>query len=107
MYQLGQIVFYLLVYAGLVLAQFTVVERWLRSLGISQWIVRPILSVVHSLLGYAVLLGVGMLLSVVVHGDYRVGILGAHSYLVPICGALLAFLLPWLPLLWCRSKFDL
>jgi len=106
-YQLGQMVFYLLVYAGLALAQFTVGERWLRSLGKRQWIVRPILSVMHSSLGYAILLGVGMLLSVIVHGDYRVGILGAHSYLVPVSGALLALFLPWLPLLWCRSKVEL
>lgn len=106
MYQLVQIAFYLMVYVGLVCAQLTVVERWLRSLGMNQWIVRPILSVAHAVLGYAVLLGVGILLSVIVHGDYRVGVLGPYSYWVPLCGALLALLLPWLPLLRGRSKVE-
>jgi hypothetical protein len=83
-------------YAGFVSAQLGPVEKILRSLGPVHLLLRSGLSVVHAALGYTFLLGVVILLDVIVHGDYRQGILGPYPILLPICGGIFGFSVPWL-----------
>jgi hypothetical protein len=98
-YQLGQIVVYLLVYAGLACFQLTAVERWLQGLGVGQWTVRLALSLVHAVLGYAAFLGVLLLSNVMASGDYRRGWFDPYGLLVPVGGSVIGATLPWLPFL--------
>ena len=93
-----------LLYAAAVCAQFTIGERLLRPLGAAGLVLRTYMSIVHAVLAYGALLGIGITLSVIVHGDYRRGILGPHSHLVHECGAVVGLLTPWLPMCWRRSE---
>jgi hypothetical protein len=98
-FQIINILFIGFLYVGILYAQFSFVERTLRTLKRYGRVARAGLSIIHAGIGYAFLLGVGLLMSVVFYDDYRRGFLGPYSYVLPIAGSLFGFLVPWLPLL--------
>lgn len=67
-------------------------------------IFRAALSFVHAVLAYGTVLGVHILLSVIVYGDYRHGLFGRFGWLPLYCGAVGGLAVPWLALLRGRSK---
>ncbi len=102
---MASIVFLLAVYAGVVCAQPTIVERVLREEeGCTGTVLRAVLSVVHGFIAYMTLLGIGCQLSAIVFHDYRRPILGAYGVLILYFGALFGLLLPWLPALLRRRR---
>jgi hypothetical protein len=56
---------------------------------------RIALSLLLAPIGYGVYLGVLLQLNAWINGDYRKGILGEYSLIVPIGGAMLGLIAPW------------
>jgi hypothetical protein len=94
------IVVYLLLYAGILCLQFSFVERRLRRVRGSAIEARVVLSFLHAVVGLLTFFSVELLLNVVVYSDYRRGVFGWYSNLIPVAGGLFGLLVPWLPLLW-------
>jgi hypothetical protein len=94
----------LLIYAVVVTAQVTVVEWVLRELGPIGLVFRAAASLLHAVIAYGAVLGCHMTLAVVVHGDYRRGLLGPYTWLPQYCAAVAGLAVPWLPLLWRRQE---
>jgi hypothetical protein len=96
----------LILYAGVVYFQWSFLERRLRTpggrSGFARAIVRAAFSVLHTAVGLFVFSGIEALLNAIVNRDYRVGIFGWYSNLIPVGGGLFGLLVPWLPLLWGR-----
>jgi hypothetical protein len=98
--QAVNLVVYAVIYAGVLCLQFSLVERRLRRAAGSATEARVVLPFLHGALGLVMFFGVELLLNAMLLGDYRQGVFGWYSNLIPVGGALVAIAVPWLPLMW-------